>query len=495
LVLCQSKYSDKTGVILPNACHNSFKDNPIQANTQINTSMSSIRELVEQNKDRFISELFDLLRIPSVSADPKYKNDVMRMAEAVAESLRKAGAENVEICPTPGYPIVYGEKITNPEQPTVLVYGHYDVQPPDPLDLWSSPPFEPVIRNGNIYARGSCDDKGQMFMHVKALEVMQTAGNLPCNIKFMIEGEEEVGSSNLDNFLSENKEKLKADCVLVSDTSMIANDIPSITTGLRGLSYVEVEVTGPNRDLHSGVYGGGVANPVNVLCEMIASLKDADKRINIPGFYSDVLDLSAEERQLIAEAPFDESEYKRELNIGAVEGEAAYTTVERTSVRPTLDVNGIWGGYTGEGAKTVLPSKAYAKISMRLVPNQDPDKITQLFKEHFERIAPPSVRVEVRPHHGGRPAVTPVDSIEYQAAAQAMEQAFGKKPVPARGGGSIPIVASFERILGLKTVLMGFGLDTDDIHSPNEHYGVFNFLKGIETIPYFYMKYAALKNR
>ncbi len=455
----------------------------------------TFREQVEQNKDRFISELFDLLRIPSVSADPRYKDDVLKMAGAVAESLRKAGAENVEVCPTAGYPIVYGEKITDPSLPTVLVYGHYDVQPPDPLDLWNSPPFEPVIKDEKIYARGACDDKGQMFMHIKAFELMQASGSLPCNVKFMIEGEEEVGSSNLDKFLTDNRERLRADCVLVSDTSMIANDIPSITTGLRGLSYVEVEVTGPNRDLHSGVYGGGVANPVNVLCEMIASLKDADKRITIPGFYEDVIELSAGERSLIAAAPFDVQAYMSELKIGAVEGETGYTTVERTSVRPTLDVNGIWGGYTGEGAKTVLPSKAYAKISMRLVPNQDPDKITDLFKQHFEQIAPPSVKVEVRPHHGGRPAVTPVDSVEYQAAALAMEATFGKKPVPARGGGSIPIVASFERILGLKTVLMGFGLDTDDIHSPNEHFGVFNYLKGIETIPYFYFKYAELKRR
>lgn len=457
--------------------------------------MSNYKELVDQHKDRFINELFELLRIPSVSADPKYKEDVLRMAAAVAASLKQAGAENVEVCPTPGYPIVYGEKIVDASLPTVLVYGHYDVQPADPIDLWSSPPFEPVIKDGKIYARGSCDDKGQMFMHVKAFELMMQSGALPCNIKFMIEGEEEVGSSNLDAFLAANRERLKADCVLVSDTSMIANDIPSITTGLRGLSYVEVEVTGPNRDLHSGVYGGGVANPVNVLCEMIASLKDGNKKITIPGFYADVIELGADERRLIAAAPFDEKEYMRELNIGAVEGETGYTTVERTSVRPTLDVNGIWGGYTGEGAKTVLPSKAYAKISMRLVPNQDPDKITELFKAHFESIAPASVKVQVRPHHGGHPAVTPVDSVEYQAAALAMEQTFGKKPVPARGGGSIPIVASFERILGLKTVLMGFGLDTDDIHSPNEHYGVFNFLKGIETIPYFHAHYAALKKR
>lgn len=455
--------------------------------------MSDLNNFVEQNRERYLDELFALLRIPSVSADPKYREDVLKMAAAVKESLITAGADKVELCETPGFPIVYGEKILDPSLPTILVYGHYDVQPPDPLNLWTSPPFEPVIRNGNIYARGACDDKGQVFMHIKAFELMLQTGSLACNVKFMIEGEEEVGSANLDPFLDANKEKLRADCVLVSDTSMIANDIPSITTGLRGLSYVEVEVTGPNRDLHSGVYGGGVGNPINVLCEMIASLKDADKRITIPGFYDNVVELDTEERRQIAAAPFDEAEYKRELNIGDVEGENGYTTVERTSIRPTLDVNGIWGGYTGEGAKTVLPSKAFAKISMRLVPNQDPDKITALFKRHFESIAPASVKVEVRPHHGGRPAVTPVDSVEYKAAAMAMKATFGKEPVPARGGGSIPIVASFERILGLKTVLMGFGLDTDDIHSPDEHYGVFNYLKGIETIPYFYRYYAELK--
>ncbi|MFN5318674.1 MAG: M20/M25/M40 family metallo-hydrolase, partial [Bacteroidia bacterium] len=332
--------------------------------------MSDIRAIVDQNSERYLSELFDLLRIPSVSADPKYKQDVLRMADAVKQSLEAAGAEKVEICPTPGYPIVYGEKIINPELPTVLVYGHYDVQPPDPLELWTSPPFEPVIRNGNIYARGSADDKGQFFMHVKAFELMLLNNLLPCNIKFMIEGEEEVGSSNLDGFLAANKERLKADCVLVSDTSMIANDIPSINTGLRGLSYVEVEVTGPNRDLHSGVYGGGVANPINVLCDMIASLKDSDLHITIPGFYDDVIELSQAERDAINSAPFEVEEYKQELKIGDVMGEKGYTTLERTATRPTLDVNGIWGGYTGEGAKTVLPSKAYAKISMRLVPNQ-----------------------------------------------------------------------------------------------------------------------------
>ena len=455
--------------------------------------MSDIKHIVDQNSERYLNELFALLRIPSVSADPKYKTEVLRMADAVKDSLVAAGADRVEICPTPGYPIVYGEKIIDSNLPTVLVYGHYDVQPPDPLELWTSPPFEPVIRNGNIYARGSADDKGQVFMHVKAFELMLQNNLLPCNVKFMIEGEEEVGSSNLDSFLAANKERLKADCVLVSDTSMIANDIPSINTGLRGLSYVEVEVTGPNRDLHSGVYGGGVANPINVLCEMIASLKDSDLHISIPGFYDDVIELSQSERDALNSAPFSVDEYKTELKIGDVMGEKGYSTLERTATRPTLDVNGIWGGYTGEGAKTVLPSKAFAKISMRLVPNQSPDKITELFKKHFESIAPAGVKVEVRPHHGGWPVVTPTDSNEYRAAAKAMQTTFGKEPIPARGGGSIPIVASFEKILGLKTVLMGFGLDTDDIHSPDEHYGVFNYLKGIETIPYFFRYYTEMK--
>jgi acetylornithine deacetylase/succinyl-diaminopimelate desuccinylase-like protein len=456
-------------------------------------TMSDMKALVEQHKDQFLAELFELLRIPSVSADPKYKEDVLRTADSVRDHLIKAGADNVEICPTPGFPIVYGEKIIDPKLPTILVYGHYDVQPADPINLWTTPPFEPVIRDGNIFARGSADDKGQMFMHVKAFELMLKSGQLACNVKFMIEGEEEVGSSNLDPFLSANKEKLKADCVLVSDTSMLANDIPSITTGLRGLSYVEVEVTGPNRDLHSGVYGGGVANPVNVLCSMIASMHDENRHITIPGFYDNVVELSTIERAMIAEAPFSQEEYNAELKVNDVMGEKGYSTVERTSIRPTLDVNGIWGGYIGEGAKTVLPSKAYAKISMRLVPNQTPDEITELFQKHFESIAPASVKVKVSPHHGGFPAVTPVDSIEYRAAAKAMETTFGKQPIPARGGGSIPIVASFEKILGLKTVLMGFGLDTDDIHSPDEHYGVFNYLKGIETIPYFFKYYAEMK--
>jgi acetylornithine deacetylase/succinyl-diaminopimelate desuccinylase-like protein len=455
--------------------------------------MINFKELVSANQEKYLNELFELLRIPSVSADPKHAADMQKTAELVKSNLIKAGADNVEICPTKGYPIVFGEKIIDASLPTVLVYGHYDVQPPDPLDLWTSPAFEPVIRDGKIYARGACDDKGQMFMHVKAFELMLENNALPCNIKFMIEGEEEVGSANLDTFLEENKVRLKADCVLVSDTSMIANDVPSITTGLRGLSYVQVEVTGPNRDLHSGVYGGGVANPINVLCDMISSLHDENRRITIPGFYDKVVELSKEERELSAKAPFSLDDYKNELKIDDVQGEDGYSTRERVSIRPTLDVNGIWGGYIGEGAKTVLPSKAYAKISMRLVPNQTPDEITEMFQKHFESIAPNSVKVKVIPHHGGFPAVTPIDSVEFQAASSAMEHTFGKKPLPSRGGGSIPIVASFEKILGLKTVLMGFGLNTDDIHSPDEHFGVFNYLKGIETIPYFYQYYAELK--
>ena len=455
--------------------------------------MKDYRMLVSQNQEQFIEELFELLRIPSVSADPSYRAEVLKAAESVKDFLIKAGADNVEICPTPGFPIVYGEKITNPDLPTVLVYGHYDVQPPDPLDLWTSPAFEPIIKDGKMYARGAADDKGQMFMHIKAFELMMQQNELPCNIKFMIEGEEEVGSVHLDSFLEKHKEKLASDCVLVSDTSMLSLETPSITTGLRGLSYVEVEVTGPDRDLHSGVYGGAVANPINILCDMISSLHDENRHITIPGFYDKVQELSSEERAMIARAPYDETKYKAALTIDAVMGEAGYSTFERTSIRPTLDVNGIWGGYTGEGAKTVLPSKAYAKISMRLVPNQHPDEITMLFKKHFEAIAPAGVKVLVKPHHGGFPALTPIDSDEYRAAALAMKQTFGKDPIPARSGGSIPIVAAFEKILGLKTVLLGFGLDSDAIHSPNEHFGINNFLKGIETIPYFYHHYSTLK--
>lgn len=449
-------------------------------------------DYLSQNKDRFLDELLELLRIPSVSADSKYKGDVARCAEAVKESLLKAGCDKAEICPTKGHPIVYGEKIIDPALPTVLVYGHYDVQPPDPLDLWESGPFEPVIKNGNIYARGACDDKGQVFMHVKAFEVMAKTNTLACNVKMMIEGEEEVGSDNLGKFLEDNKEKLKADIVLVSDTSMISLENPSLETGLRGLAYMEVEVTGPNRDLHSGVYGGAVANPINILCKMIASMHDENNHITIPGFYDKVQELSASEREALNSAPFDLEEYKKDLDISDVRGEKGYTTMERTGIRPTLDVNGIWGGYTGEGAKTVLPSKAYAKISMRLVPNQGSHEISELFTKHFESIAPAGVKVKVTPHHGGEPVVTPTDSIAYKAAAKAIETAFGKEPIPTRGGGSIPIVALFEKTLGLKTVLMGFGLDSDAIHSPNEKYGVENYFKGIETIPYFHKYFAEM---
>ena len=456
--------------------------------------MHPIDTYIESNKDRFLSELLDLLRIPSVSADPKYKGDVARCAEAVKQRMLEAGLEKVEVCPTKGHPIVYGEKIVDPAKPTVLVYGHYDVQPPDPLDLWHSGPFEPMIKDGMIYARGSADDKGQFYMHVKAIESMLRSGGLPCNVKVMIEGEEEVGSDNLGVFVAANKERLKADVVLISDTAMIANDVPSINTGLRGLSYVEVEVTGPNRDLHSGVYGGAVANPINALCEMIASMHDADRRVTIPGFYDAVVELSATERKALAEAPFNEGDYKKDLGVEAVRGEKGYTSEERSSIRPTLDVNGIWGGYIGEGAKTVLPSKAFAKLSMRLVPNQKSDAITKLFKDHFEKIAPPGVKVVVRPHHGGEAAVTPIDSPAYLAASKAMEETFGKKPIPTRGGGSIPIVALFEKELGLKTVLFGFGLDSDNIHSPNEKYGVFNYFQGIRTIPRFFANYAAMMN-
>ncbi len=461
--------------------------------------MSELKNYIDSNKERFVNELLDLLRIPSVSADPKYKADVLKTADEVAAKLKAAGADNVEICPTAGYPIVYGDKIIDPSKPTILVYGHYDVQPADPINLWDSPPFEPVIKTtkihpqGAIFARGSCDDKGQMYMHVKAFEAMMATNTLPCNVKFMIEGEEEVGSENLGIFVRANKDRLKSDVILVSDTSVIANDIPSITTGLRGLSYLEVEVTGPNRDLHSGVYGGAVANPINVLCDMISSLHDENRHITIPGFYDKVQELSAAERADMAKTPFSQEEYNAELKIGEEYGEKGYSTIERASVRPTLDVNGIWGGYIGEGAKTVLPSKAFAKISMRLVPNQISDEITELFSKHFKAIAPKGVQVEVRPHHGGEPAVVPTDSVEYQAAALAMEEAYGKKPIPSRGGGSIPIVALFEKELQVKTVLMGFGLDTDDIHSPNEHYGLFNYYKGIETIPQFYKHYTALK--
>lgn len=454
--------------------------------------MKEINTYIEENKQRFLDELFDLLRFPSVSADPVYKDDVKKTAEFVAQKLRDAGADKVEICPTAGHPIVYGEKIIDQDRPTVLVYGHYDVQPADPLELWDTPPFEPTIRDGKIFARGACDDKGQVYMHIKAFEVMQKTGGLPCNVKFMIEGEEEVGSDNLGVFVQENKERLKADVILISDTSMISLEHPSIETGLRGLSYIEVEVQGPNRDLHSGVYGGAVANPATILAKMIASLHDENNHITIPGFYDDVVELSNEEREALNKAPFDVEEYKSDLGIEEIWGEKGYTTLERTGVRPTLEVNGIWGGYTGEGAKTVLPSKANAKISMRLVPNQNSDRITELFTKHFESIAPKGVTIKVRPHHGGEPAVTPTDSIAYKAAEKAILESFGKLPIPTRGGGSIPIVSLFEKELGLKTVLLGFGLDSDNLHSPNEKFDIANYIKGIETIPLFHKYFAEL---
>ncbi|WP_179318290.1 dipeptidase [Winogradskyella helgolandensis] len=460
--------------------------------------MQSIKSYINDNKDRFLSELIDLLKIPSISADSAYKGDVLKTADAVKISLEKAGCDHVEICETEGYPIVYGEKIIDKNLPTILVYGHYDVQPPDPLDLWNSPPFDPIIQKtelhpeGAIFARGACDDKGQMYMHVKAMEYMTTNNELPCNVKFMIEGEEEVGSVNLAKFVANNREKLANDVILISDTGMIAPDVPSITTGLRGLSYVEVEVTGPNRDLHSGLYGGAVANPINVLTKMIASLHDENNHITIPGFYDKVEDLSDDERTEMAKAPFSLDAYKKSLDIDAVYGEAGYSTNERNSIRPTLDVNGIWGGYTGEGAKTVIASQAFAKISMRLVPNQEWEEITELFKTHFESIAPKGVTVKVTPHHGGQGYVTPIDSLGYKAASKAYEETFGKTPIPQRSGGSIPIVSLFEQELNSKTILMGFGLDSDAIHSPNEHFGVWNYLKGIETIPWFYKYFTEL---
>ena len=460
--------------------------------------MKGLTTYIETHKDRFLNELFSLLKLPSVSADSSYKKDVIATAEFVANSLKKAGCDSVEICETEGYPIVYGEKIIDPKLPTVLVYGHYDVQPADPIELWDSPPFEPIIKKtklhpeGAIFARGACDDKGQMYMHVKALEFMTSTNQLPCNVKFMIEGEEEVGSENLGTFVKNNTEKLSNDVILISDTGMISKDTPSITTGLRGLSYVEVEVTGPNRDLHSGIYGGAVANPINVLTKMIASLHDENNHITIPGFYDNVEELSTKEIEAMAEAPFSLENYKKALDIDEVYGEKGYTTNERNSIRPTLDVNGIWGGYTGEGAKTVIASKAYAKISMRLVPHQDHNEITALFKTHFESIAPKGVRVKVTPHHGGQGYVTPIDNIGYQAASKAYFDTFGKHPIPQRGGGSIPIVALFEEHLKSKTILMGFGLNSDAIHSPNEHYGVYNYLKGIETIPLFYKYFVEL---
>jgi len=462
--------------------------------------MDQLKKYHKANKDRYLNELLDFLRIPSVSADPAYAKDVKKTAKFVADKLKAAGANKVKVYPTAGHPIVYGEKMVDKSKPTVLVYGHYDVQPPDPMELWDSPPFEPVIKKtkihpkGAIFARGACDDKGQVYMHLKAFEAMLAHDALPCNVKFMIEGEEEVGSNNLETFCKKNKKMLDCDMVLISDTSIINNRTPSITVGLRGLSYLEVEVTGPNRDLHSGVYGGAVANPINILSKMIASLQDKNNKITIPGFYKDVEVVSRKQRKSMNEAPFSETSYKRDLKIKDIHGEKGYTTLERTSIRPTLDVNGIWGGYIGEGAKTVLPSKAYAKISMRLVPNQSPDAITKLFSNHFKKIAPDSVKVKVTPHHGGDPVVVSTDSIEYRAAEKSMKKTFGKVPIPQRGGGSIPIVALFKKVLKSDSILMGFGLNSDDIHSPNEHFGLFNFYRGIETIPYFFEYYADMKS-
>lgn len=453
---------------------------------------NTFKEYIDSNKQRFLDELFELIRIPSISADSQYKQDVLNAADYLKNKLISAGADVADIHETAGHPIVYGEKIIDPSLPTILVYGHYDVQPADPIELWDTPPFEPTIRNEKIYARGSCDDKGQAYMHIKAFETMMATSNLTCNVKFILEGEEEIGSNNLEIFIRDNKDMLAADVVLISDTDILSNETPSITTGLRGLSYMEVEVIGPNRDLHSGMYGGAVANPLNVLSEMIASLKDKNNRITIPGFYDKVMEYSASKRAEFAKAPFNIDDYKKALDIKAVDGEEGFTTTERTGIRPSLDVNGIWGGYTGEGAKTVLPSKANAKISMRLVPNQSSDEITELFTKHFNAIAPDTVKVKVTPHHGGEAAVTPIDSVAYKAASEAFYEGWGKYPIPTMEGGSIPIVSLFDKILGLNTILFGFGLKEDAIHSPNESYGLFNFYKGIETIVLFYKHFALL---
>ncbi len=454
--------------------------------------MDYIKQYIEENKDRFVDELFGLLRIPSISSLQENKPDMVRAAEYWKEAIIKAGADKAEVMPTEGNPVVYGEKIIDPKLPTVLVYAHYDVMPVDPIELWKSNPFEPEIRDGKIWARGADDDKGQGFMHAKAFELMVKNNTLPCNVKFMIEGEEEIGSGSLGKWCEDHKDMLKADIILVSDTSMLGKDVPSITTGLRGLAYMEVEVTGPNRDLHSGLFGGAVANPINVLSKLIGSLHDENNHITVKGFYDDVMEVSAEERAEMAKAPFNLDNYKKALDIEEVHGEKGYTTLERTGIRPTLDVNGMWGGYIGEGAKTVLPSKAFAKISMRLVPNQDHHKIAKLFQEHFEAIAPKCVKVKVTAHHGGQGYVSPTTSPAYMAASKAVETVLGKKPVPYRSGGSIPIISSFESILGIKSILLGFGLESDAIHSPNENYPLENFYKGIETITHFYKNFAEL---
>lgn len=452
--------------------------------------MQAWKEYQETHKERFLNEMLDLLRIPSVSARSEHKDDMKKCAEAVKARLLEAGASTVEIYETEGHPVVYGEKMIDPAKPTVLVYGHYDVQPPDPLELWNSGPFEPVIKDGKVYARGSCDDKGQFYMHVKALEIMSKTDTLATNMKFIIEGEEEVGSPNLGKFVAAHHDLLKCDVILISDTAMLSLDTPSMDVGVRGLSYIEVEVTGPNRDLHSGVYGGAVANPITILAKMIASLHDENNHITIPGFYDAVVVATDAERKLMAEAPFNEAEYKADLGVKELWGEAGYSTNERTGIRPTIELNGIWGGYTGEGAKTVLPGKAFAKISARLVPNQDSHTITDLLINHLKKIAPPYVDIKASLHHGGEPYMTPIDSRGYKAAAKAIESTFGKQPIPVRGGGSIPICALFEKELGVKIVFMGFGLDSDNLHSPNEKFNLDNYYKGIETIPYFHKYFA-----
>jgi acetylornithine deacetylase/succinyl-diaminopimelate desuccinylase-like protein len=454
--------------------------------------MNDWKEYQQKNKDRFLNELIELLRIPSVSARSEHKDDMLKCANAMKQKLIDAGVDKAEVYKTDGHPIVYGEKIIDANKPTVLVYGHYDVQPPDPLELWHSGPFEPVIKDGKLYARGSADDKGQVYMHVKALETMMATNSLPTNVKFIIEGEEEIGSPSLATFVKQHKDLLKADVILISDTSMLSLDTPSMDVGVRGLSYIEIEVTGANRDLHSGVYGGAVANPITILAKMIAGLHDENNHITVPGFYDDVIEIKDEERKLMAKAPFDEEEYKKDLGVKQLWGEKDYTTNERTGIRPTLEINGIWGGYTGEGAKTVLPSKAHAKISCRLVPNQKTDTITTLLINHLKSIAPPTVDVNIIIHHGGEPYMTPIESKGYKAAAKAIETTFGKQPIPLHGGGSIPICSLFEQELGIKIIFMGFGLDSDNLHSPNEKYDLANYYKGIETIPYFHKYFAEM---
>ena len=455
--------------------------------------MDAITNYIETNKDRFLTELFDLIRIPSVSAKEENKADMIKAAEFLKDSLLKAGADKAEIYSTEGHPILYGEKIISADAPTVLVFGHYDVQPAEPLELWNTPPFEPVIKDGKIWARGADDDKGQLFMHVKAFEYMCKTGDMSCNVKFMIEGEEEVGSVNLEKFCTENKAMLTADVILISDTTMISLETPSITSGLRGLSYVQVEVSGPNRDLHSGLYGGAVVNPCNVLCEMIASLKDNKGKITIPGFYDDVKECSSDEREAMAQRPFSRDKFMQSVGVSSLNGEDGYSDLERIGIRPTLDINGIWGGYTGEGAKTILPAKAYAKISMRLVPYQKAEIIAELFIKHFTSIAPAGVTVSAEFLHGGEAYVSPLNTHEYLAASQSVEQTLNKKPIPVRSGGSIPIVSTFEKVLGIKSILLGFGLESDAIHSPNENYPLDNFLKGIETVINYYKNYVFLK--